>query len=243
MRPFTSRSTTSLTDIPRSALSRSASVATAVTAAVTAALLATGASAPAPAPAAAVPVLTHGSAGGSAVAVGDVVSASLVTGTKATFYSSATGTTGVSCSTSSFSGTVTSNPTAPGTATGSVTSHTLGNCTSNVSGTTSVQSITIENLPYSMSVGDSAGNPVVISGSPMQITARLNSWIGPITCVYRATSMSGSANNQGNTISFSNQQFTRSSGPSSCFSPGYFSATYGPVRDMSQSGNPAVFVN
>ncbi|MET9508369.1 Tat pathway signal sequence domain protein [Streptomyces flavidovirens] len=225
----------------RSFTSRSASVATAFTAAATAALLATGASAPAPA--AAVPVLTHGSAGGSAVAVGDVVSASLVTGTKATFYSSATGTTGVSCSTSSFSATVTSNPTAPGAATGSVTSHTLGNCTSNVSGTTSVQSITIENLPYSMSVGDSAGNPVVISGSPMQITARLNSWIGPITCVYRATSMSGSADNQGNTISFSNQQFTRSSGPSSCFSPGYFSATYGPVRDTSQSGNPAVFVN
>ncbi len=59
------------------------------------------------------PVLTTGAAGGTPVAVGDTLTASLASGTSATFHSSATGTSGVSCTSSQFTVKVTDNPTAP----------------------------------------------------------------------------------------------------------------------------------
>ena len=66
-------------------------------------------------------VLTYGSVGGTSVPVGDTVTASLVTGTTANFYSAADSTDGVSCATSSFTATVGTNPAAPGTAQESLT--------------------------------------------------------------------------------------------------------------------------
>ncbi|MFG3579513.1 Tat pathway signal sequence domain protein [Micromonospora chersina] len=199
------------------------------------------------APAAAAPstslassVLTYGSVGGSAVTVGDVVKASLASGTNATFYSSTTGTTGVRCAVSSFSATVLSNPTAPGTATESLTAQSFSSCTSNVFGTTGVQSVTVNNLPYATSV-TSAG-VVTISGS-IQSTVVLNTLLGPTTCVYRTASLTGSAVNSTNSITFTNQVLTKSSGPSTCFTTAYFSARYSPVLDTSKTGSPAVYVN
>jgi hypothetical protein len=188
-------------------------------------------------------VLTTGSAGGTAVAVGDTLSASLASGAKVTFYSSATGTSGVTCTTSSFTAKATSNPAAPGTAGESLTAQTFSNCTSNVTGVTSVQSVTVDSLPYTVTASDSSGDPVVISASPVQTTVKLGTILGTITCVYQASSLSGASSNTGNTITFSAQKFTKSSGTSLCFSTGYFSAKYGPVLDTSQSGSPAVFVN
>ena len=190
-------------------------------------------------------VLTTGSAGGTAVAVGDVLTAPLASGTNATFYSSTTGTSGVSCAASQFSATVQSNPAASGTATESLTAQSFSSCTSNVIGVTGVKSITVNGLPYNTSVSDYSGDPVTItpcSGS-IQTTVVLNSLLGTITCVYTGPSLSGSASNTNNTISFSNQHFTKSSGPSTCFTDAYFSASYGPVSDSSQSGSPLVFVN
>lgn len=104
-----------------------------------------------PASAADTPVLTTGSLGGTPVAVGDVLTAPLATGTSATLYSSATGTSGIKCTASQFTATVTDNPTAPGTATESVSGQTFDSstCTSNVLGVTGVTSITVDNLPYS----------------------------------------------------------------------------------------------
>ncbi|MFG1660828.1 Tat pathway signal sequence domain protein [Micromonospora chersina] len=199
------------------------------------------------APAAAAPstslassVLTYGSVGGSAVTVGDVVKASLAGGTSATFYSSTTGTTGVRCAASSFSATVLSNPAAPGTATESLTAQSFTSCTSNVFGTTGVQSVTVNNLPYATSV-TSAG-VVTISGS-IQSTVVLNTLLGPTTCVYRTASLTGSAVNSTNSITFTNQVLTKSSGPSTCFTTAYFSARYSPVLDTSKTGSPAVYVN
>ncbi|MFC0032490.1 Tat pathway signal sequence domain protein [Micromonospora chaiyaphumensis] len=191
-------------------------------------------------------VLTYPTPGGTAVAVNDVVQASLKTGTNATFYSSATGTTGVKCAASSFSATVLSNPTAPGTATESLTAQTFTSCTTNVFGTTGVQSVTVNNLPYATSV-TSAG-VVTISGTaaaPIQSTVVLNSLLGPITCVYRTgtNSLTGTAANATNSITFTNQVLTKFSGPSLCFGTAYFSATYSPVRDTSRTGSPAVYVN
>ncbi|TNH24767.1 Tat pathway signal sequence domain protein [Micromonospora orduensis] len=190
-------------------------------------------------------VLTYPTAGGTAVAANDVIQASLKTGTNATFYNSTSGTTGIKCAASSFSAKVLTNPTAPGTATESLTAQSFGTCTTNVFGTTGVQSIALNNLPYATSV-TSAG-VVTISGTtaaPVQSTVVLNSLLGAITCVYRTStnSLTGTAANATNSITFTNQPFTKFSGPSLCFGTAYFSATYSPVRD-STKGNAAVYVN
>lgn len=189
-------------------------------------------------PAATTSVLTSGSAGGTAVAVGASLSAPLASGSQATFYSSSTGTTGVVCTSSQFTATVTANPTAPGSATESLTGQTFGGCSSNVVGVSGVQSITVNGLPYTTSVSDASGDPITVGG-PIQTTVVLNTLLGSTTCVYTAASLSGNASNTANTITFSKQHFTKSSGSSLCFSDAYFSAVYGPVT----TGGSKVFVN
>ncbi|WP_037621799.1 hypothetical protein [Streptomyces aureus] len=204
------------------------------------------ASAVVPASADDVAVLTTGSAGGTPVAVGDVLAASLASGTNATLYSSATGTSGVSCSASTFTATAADNPAAPGTATESLTGHTFdaSSCSSNVVGVLGVTSITVDNLPYSTAVGSDGSVTVTpAAGSTIQTTVKLRSLLGTLTCVYRANSLSGTANNTDNSITFTNQQFTKFSGSSLCFANGYFTAKYAPVTDTSQAGSPVVFVN
>ncbi|MFI7215144.1 Tat pathway signal sequence domain protein [Micromonospora maritima] len=191
-------------------------------------------------------VLTYPTAAGTAVSVNDVIQASLKSGTNATFYSSASGTSGIKCAASSFSAKVLSNPTAPGAATESLTAQTFSSCTTNVFGTTGVQSVTVNNLPYATSV-TSAG-VVTISGTataPIQSTVVLNSLLGPITCVYRTSTntLTGTAANATNSITFTNQTLTKFSGPSLCFGTAYFTATYSPVKDTSKTGSPAVYVN
>lgn len=185
-------------------------------------------------------VLTNGSTGGAAVEVGDTLTAGLAEGTSATFFDSTDGDTGVTCATSSFSATVETNPVAPGTATGSLDALTLTDCTASIFGVSGV-SISVENLPHSMAVSSGEGNPVAISGEGMRISAELDTLLGKITCVYEADEVNGNADNADNSISFVKQEYTRVEGPDACFSPGYFSATFGPVQN-STAGSP-VFVN
>ena len=196
---------------------------------------------------AAVDVLTISRVGGSNVHVGDILKASLVTNTSAGFFQSATSTTGIKCAKSTFSAKVTANPGKPGTAKESVTSQTFSSCTSNVSGVTSVQSVKVGNLPYNSTISDSTGFPVKVketsSTKPLKTTIVLSTILGTVTCVYTAASISGASSNTGNTVSFTNQKFTKSSGPASCFSSGFFTAKYGPVKDTSRTNSPAVFVN
>ncbi|MGW1503635.1 Tat pathway signal sequence domain protein [Streptomyces mirabilis] len=197
-------------------------------------------SAIAPASADDTPVLT---AGGAAVATGDVLTASLASGTAATLYSSATGTSGVSCAASTFTASVSDNPTAPGTATESLSAHTFGSCTSNVIGVLGVTSVTVNNLPYTTTVA--SGGTVTVTpaaGSTIQTTVVLRTLLGSINCVYQAPSLTGTASNTDNSITFTNQAFAKSSGSSLCFSSGYFTAKYAPVSDTTQSGT-AVTVN
>ncbi len=196
----------------------------------------------APASAAGGAVLTTGGTGGTPVAVGDVLSASLKAGTTATLYSSPTGTSGVSCTSSTFTAAVTGNPAAPGTATESVTGHTFdaSSCSSNVTGVLGVNSIHIDNLPYSATV--TSGGTLTVTppaGTSIQTTVQLRTLLGSVTCVYKAPTLTGKADNADNSISFTNQQFTKSSGPSLCFSAGYFTARYAPVTDA----GAAVYVN
>ncbi|GGR26941.1 Tat pathway signal sequence domain protein [Streptomyces aurantiogriseus] len=174
------------------------------------------------------------------LAVGDEVVASLADGTAATFYSSATGTSGVSCASSNFSATVTDNPTAPGTATESLTAQTFTNCTSNVLGVLGVTSITVNNLPYTAAV--SSGGAITVSapaGSNIRTTVVLRTLLGSVSCVYEGPSLNGTTSNTDNSIAFTNQPFTKLSGSSLCFANAYFTAKYAPVT----SGGAAVTVN
>ncbi|WP_329221921.1 Tat pathway signal sequence domain protein [Streptomyces sp. NBC_01485] len=174
------------------------------------------------------------------VAVGDVLNATLATGTAATLYSSATGTSGVSCATSGFNATVTDNPTAPGTATESLTAHSFSGCTANVIGVLGVTSVTVNNMPYIATVG--SGNTITVtpaSGSTIQTTVVLRTLLGSINCVYQAASLTGTTSNTDNSITFTGQQFAKASGSSLCFANGYFTAKYAPVTD----GGAGVNVN
>lgn len=199
-----------------------------------------------PASAADTSVLTTGSLAGTPVAVGDVLQAGLASGTAATLYSSATGTSGISCNTSTFTAVAADNPAAPGTAAESVSEHTFATsgCTSNVVGVTGVTSITVNNLPYTTSVSsDGAVTVTPADGSTIQTTVVLRTLLGSINCVYRAPSLTGKASNDDNSITFTAQQFTKFSGSSLCFANGFFTAKYAPVRDISREGSPLVFVN
>jgi hypothetical protein len=194
-----------------------------------------------------VDVLTSGSAAGTNVAVGDVITAALKSGTTTTFHTSATGTSGITCTASTFTATVTANPPTPDTATESLTAQTFGGCTASIVGVTGVNSITVDNLPYVTSVV-SATDLVTVSGTdaaPIQTTIQLRTVLGSITCVYRATgnAITGQADNTDNSITFTNQVFAKFSGPGTCAANGYFTSQYSPIQDSTQTGAPSVFVN
>jgi len=190
-------------------------------------------------------VLTAGAVGGQNAAVGDAVVASLAAGRSATFYSTATGTTGVSCSSSTFSTTVTGNPSTPGIATETLDNQTFTGCTTNVFGSTGVRSVALNNLPYTVSVDGSTNAVTVGAGSAgvIQSTVVVSTILGTVTCVYRPATgtISGVADNATIAIAFTNQQFTKVSGSVLCLSTAYFSATYSPVTDTTQGA--AVYVN
>jgi len=192
-------------------------------------------------------VLTVGSVGGTDAAVGDVINAGLASGTSAVFASAPGGTTGVTCTASSFSATVTDNPVAPAVATESLSVQSFGSCSANVIGVLSVTSVVVDNLPYGTTVDSSTG-AVTVTGSataPIQTTIKLRTLLGTITCVYQANNntVSGVAGNADNSITFTAQQFNRVSGPGTCFANGYFTAKYAPVVDTSQAGSPSIYVN
>ncbi|MFJ1754756.1 Tat pathway signal sequence domain protein [Kitasatospora sp. NPDC088134] len=196
-----------------------------------------------PAGATGTPVLTIAGTS-TAVAVGDSLSAGLVSGTLATMYNPGT-TTGVKCTVSTIGGTVSSNPTAPGTASGPVSTLTFSGCTSNVVGVTGVNSLTMTNLPYTLSISDAAGFPVSLTAASGSVQAAVNlkTLAGNAICTYKSTSgsLNGSATNTPPKITMSNQNFTKLTGPSICFASIDFSAAYGPVTDTTLGGT--VFVN
>ena len=194
--------------------------------------------------AAPVHVLTTGKVGGPAVATGAVLKASLKIRTSAVFKTTL-GT--VTCTTSTFTAKVVSNPVKPGTAKESITAQTFGNCKINVGGV-AIKSITVGNLPYNATVSDARGHPVKISGrsatKPLLVSVKVEFAGTTFTCGVKAASISGTSSNTGNVVVFTNQKFTKASGPSVCnAASGTLSVKYGPVRDSSVRGNPAVFVN
>ncbi len=188
-------------------------------------------------------VLTADALAGTAVAAGDTISAGIVAGSQAVFATAPAGGNGMKCNASSFSAVVNDNPAAPGSAS---LGSTLGvsSCTvTGVPGVTGVNSVTISNQPYATSVA--SDGTVTVTGTdtaPISATLVLRSLLGSVTCVFVANgnSIAGVADNTDNSISFTDQQFNKSSGPAACVANGYFTAKYTPV--VTSAGSP-VFVN
>ncbi|MEV6305736.1 Tat pathway signal sequence domain protein [Actinoplanes sp. NPDC051861] len=188
-------------------------------------------------------VLTTGSAAGTAVAAGTTISSALATGTTAVFASTAGGSSGMTCKTSSISSVVGENPAAPGSATAASTL-TLADCTvSGIFGVLGVNSVTINNQPFATAVNsDGTVSVTGTDAAPIQATLVLRTLLGTVTCVFTAekNDIAGTADNTDNAIAFSEQQFDRTSGPSACITNAFFTARYAPVSD--EAGAP-VFVN
>jgi hypothetical protein len=186
-------------------------------------------------------VLTITKAGGTSVAVGAKLSASLKSGTDAVFSEGTEGS--VSCAKSTVAESVTTNPAAPGTAKLKITGQSFSSCTATISGVTvTVNSVKAYKLPYKTTVSDATGLPVTVTkpGAVITVTALGET----ITCTYQATSISGTASNTDNEVAFTDQAFTLVTGTSSlCPSSGDLTVAYAPVRDKSVTGDPKVFVN
>jgi hypothetical protein len=208
---------------------------TGLAAAAATALLALGAAAPATA---AAPLtsdtLTVGSAGGTAVAVGNTLSAAL-TGTSTLTTSAGN----ISCTQGSFGATVTANGAA--TATETVTSFAFTNtsCTSKITGTTSVQSIGLKS--GTAPVATVTGSTSQLTVTPV-VTVVLGTILGDVTCYYSGAA-TGTLSNTAHSLAFSGVAVTKQTGSSSlCPSSGTFTATYEPVVDTSLSSQD-VYVN
>ena len=186
-------------------------------------------------------VLTITKVGGTNVAVGAVLHASLKSGTEAVFSEGTEGS--VSCAKSTFTESVITNPAKPGTAKLSLTAQTFSSCTASISGVTvTVKSVKAYKLPYKTTVSDAKGLPVVVTkpGAVIIVTAEGET----IKCTYQAAKITGSASNTGSKVSFTDQAFTLVTGSNSlCPATGDLTVAYAPVKDTSVTGNPKVFVN
>ena len=191
-------------------------------------------------------VLTTVKVGGPNVKVKDLLAAGLAKGASAVFKTTL-GT--LTCTVSTFTAKVVTNPAKPGTATESITGQTFSKCKISVANVFITRS-SVGNLPYKASVSDAKGNPVKISGQSkakpllLSITVKVGATGKPFTCSVKAASISGSYTNKGNATVFVKQKFVYAAGPKAfCPASGTFSAAYGPVRDLSVVHHPAVFVN
>lgn len=189
-------------------------------------------------------VLTVGKPAGHAVKVGAKLSASLVKGTKAVFAMN--GQT-LTCSSASFTAVVVKNPTKPGKALESLTAQTIAKCKTSLQGV-KIKKTFASNLPYNVTVSDAKGDPVAVTGrsakKPIKLTAVAALGTTTISCPYTAKVVNGAASNKGNTITVTKQKFTVVKGSNAlCPKAAAFTAKFGPVKDTSVKGSPAVFVN
>jgi hypothetical protein len=142
-------------------------------------------------------------------------------------FSSGVGITDWWCKQASFAATVTSNPPAPGTASASYLPQ-FGSCTGGT-----LRSVTFDNRPAIMKL--SSGGQVTVSGA-MQMQVVYAGSTGP--CGYETSTIAGTVTGGGQSITFTDQEYLRSSGPSTCPPTLRFSVTYGPLVDSSQGGVP-----
>jgi hypothetical protein len=181
--------------------------------------------------AAASDVLTVGSVGGTNVAVGDTLFGP-TTGNEVF----ASGFASITCTGGGTTGTVSSNPAAPGTATITGTGLLFrptnpGTCNSNL-GVATVSA----SAPGSLSV--SSSGVVSVNGSSGNFTVP-----GPTSCSYKvASAQTGTASNSDNSISFNQIPVSKTAGGVLCSSTGTETIKFAPIEDSTQS-NGKVFVN
>jgi len=146
---------------------------------------------------------------------------------------------GVTCKSGGFTDRVTKNPPAGGTARELLTRQVFKKCSvSGVAGAKNVKSVTVIGLPYKTTVGSKG---IVLNRARTRVT--LGTILGTLVCTYSAAQVKGAALNTGQVNKFSGQTFTLLSGSAACPKKGDFSATFGPVTDISVKGHPHVFVN
>jgi hypothetical protein len=198
---------------------------------------------------AATSVLTIKKVGGPAVKRGAILTASLVKGTKVSFTIGTLAS--ASCSTSSFTSVVVTNPSAPGTAALTVRKETLAGCKlikTSIKGL-KLKSVSPVNLPYFSTITSKRKVTVseVSASKPLGFSAKVLFGTTPLTCIYTAKSVKGTASNATTTVAFSNQKFTldakKSSADCAAAATSIFSAVYGPVKDTSVKGSPKVYVS
>jgi hypothetical protein len=149
------------------------------------------------------------------------------TAPSATFLTAAGGMTGVTCTASTLT-------LVAGTAanTFSLTVWTFGSCTSNIKGVTSVKSVGVQNLPYSVTVNPAAAPPTftVTAGAAgnIQFTFALNTDLGTVMCGYQPNggAIAGTTNAGVTAVTFTNVQFNLTSGSALCPKNIFFSASY-----------------
>jgi hypothetical protein len=189
------------------------------------------------------PVLTIVKVGGPAVKSGNVLKASLPKKGTVTF---STKVGNLTCSSSSITAKVLKNPSKVGQATLSVTSVSISKCAPIAGFSLTVTSV---NLPYGATIKNSKGFPVTLSAAskakPIGFKATVKS-LG-LTCTFTTSSMTGSASNKTNSVTFSKQKLTLAKGSSAdCSEVGTtvtVTATYGPIVDSSVKHSPKVFVS
>jgi hypothetical protein len=215
-----------------------------------------------PAFAASSDVLSYGAVntGGTNVATTDTLSGSLASGTSNTFKFTSNGTSvTITCTASTLTAKATANPTAPGTATVSISTLTFNDgatqCTlTGLSGVTVVSAVLKTGTTATASVTDGASPKFTITSLNEAVT--LHSGVGNIVCDYgtntAVTSIVGTVTNPnaagtGGTITFASDPVALVTGSSFCGasgSTGTFSATFGGITDTSGTGtNKAVYVN
>jgi hypothetical protein len=180
--------------------------------------------------------------GDPAVTVDAQLLADLRTGSDVTFT---LGMQPLICTTSTLDAKVLANPPKPGRATFGV-NWTYTHCKGFEAGF-HFQGVTTPNLPEKMTLSDSAGHPVTVSGKgkTMPVAFRLN-FQGPgISCTYTAATLTGSESNTGNSIKLGPQGLNLAT-PSASFCPPTAqlgSLTWAPWQDSSVAGHPKVVVN
>jgi hypothetical protein len=186
-----------------------------LTAAALAAVLLTALATPS-ALAAATSVLTTS---GTNVAVGDAITSS---GTATVTIMSSTTTSTVTCP-FSFSGSVQTNPTAPGTATASVESMALPNCGGQFVG-----------LPYAMSIASGSRPTVQLTANAsngIELDINVPTGFGMTMCGYRTTTLTGTVSNTGSVQFVGPLSATDTSPPAPCGHSVSFSASFSHLVD------------
>jgi hypothetical protein len=179
--------------------------------------------------AAASDVLTVGKVGGPNVAVGDTLTAP--TSGNEIFN---LGFASITCSGGGWTGTVSSNPAAPGTATigGTAMKFTPANpgaCHSNL-GVATVSGLAAGSLSVSSS------GPPTVNGSSGSFT------VSGTSCSYKVASAQTGTGSNPLTVTFTNIAVSKTAGGGLCSATGTWTITFGPFIDVSQGGQK-VFVN